>query len=100
MDLKNNFNNTNYFPDVTVISSGSSYHLHNNIICQVSPYLKAFVMSKESSLNVIDFSFSEDFSNLSPVMDAVLEYMYTFPIQVDDCYLGLLWSGLCFVDCL
>eukprot|EP01129_Flabellula_baltica_P016570 TRINITY_DN88_c0_g1_i2.p1 TRINITY_DN88_c0_g1~~TRINITY_DN88_c0_g1_i2.p1 ORF type:complete len:344 (+),score=66.78 TRINITY_DN88_c0_g1_i2:37-1068(+) len=92
MDIKKNFNNPNSFPDVTVISNGSTYHLHKNIICQVSPHLMACMT--ESSSNVIDLSFSDDdFPNLSPVIDTVLKYMYTFPIQVDDCYLGLLWSA-------
>eukprot|EP01129_Flabellula_baltica_P000563 TRINITY_DN1054_c0_g2_i1.p1 TRINITY_DN1054_c0_g2~~TRINITY_DN1054_c0_g2_i1.p1 ORF type:complete len:333 (+),score=68.69 TRINITY_DN1054_c0_g2_i1:688-1686(+) len=97
MDIKQNFNNLDSFPDVIIISNRSRYHLHKNIICQVSPHLKACVMNglfKESSLNVIDLSFSEkDYPNLSPVMDDVLKYMYTFPIQVEDCYLGLMWSG-------
>ena len=62
-----------------------SQHLKNTI---TSPHFK------ESQTNTINLSYTdEDNPNFSLVIEPMLQYMYTFPLNVDDFNLGLLWHA-------
>ena len=49
----------------------------------------------ESRTNTINLSDDDTFS---PILEPLFKYMYSIPIEIPDCNIGLLWSGMWFIS--